>query len=121
MTGDHPPVRTYGGWRRSRSVGLLGLGPTATFVLLGCFAALIVLTTISLRLLLYVGPPIVLAGAAGLIRVGGVPVAQLAIRRLRWWHGTRAGYTSYRAHVVQQHTGVLQLPGRPGRHRAALR
>jgi len=111
MTSDQPPVRTYGGWRRSRSVGLLGLGPTATFVLLGGFAALIVLTAISLRLLLYVGPPTVLAGAAGLIRVGGVPVAQLAMRRLRWWHGTRVGYTGYRAHVVQQHTGVLQLPG----------
>ena len=52
-----------------------------------------------------------LAGAAGVIRVGGVPLAQLAVQRLRWWHGTHAGYTSYRAEVVQQHTGILQLPG----------
>ena len=49
--------------------------------------------------------------AAGVIRVGGMPLAQLAVQRLRWWHGTRAGYTSYRAEVVRRHTGVLQLPG----------
>ena len=110
MTSDHP-VRTYGGWRRSRSIGLLGLGPAATFVLLGCFAALVLIAAFSLRLLLYVAPPAVLAGAAGVIRVGGVPLAQLAVQRLRWWHGTHAGYTSYRAEVVQQHTGILQLPG----------
>ena len=110
MTDQHS-VRTYGGWRRSRSIGLLGLGPTATFTLLGCFAVLLVLVTISLRLLLYVAPLAVLAGAAGLIRVGGIPLAQLAVQRVRWWHGTRAGHTSYRADVVDQHTGVLQLPG----------
>ena len=56
MTTDHP-VRTYGGWRRSRTIGLLGLGPAATFTLLGCFAALIVLAAFSIRLLLYVAPP----------------------------------------------------------------
>jgi hypothetical protein len=110
MTSDHS-VRTYGGWRRSRSIGLLGLGPGATFVLLGCFAALVLIAAFSLRLLLYVAPPALLAGAAGVIRIGGVPLAQLAVQRLRWWHGTHAGYTSYRANVVQQHTGILQLPG----------
>ena len=46
-----------------------------------------------------------------MIRVGGVPLAQLAVQRLRWWRGTRAGHTTYRAEVVQPHTGVLQLPG----------
>ncbi len=110
MTSDHP-VRTYGGWRRSRSIGLLGLGPAATFVLLGCFAALVLIAAFSLRLLLYVAPPVLLAGATGVLRVGGVPLAQLAVQRLRWWHGSHAGYTSYRANVVQQYTGILQLPG----------
>src|SRR5439155_3462064 len=41
----------------------------------------------------------------------GVPLAQLAVQRLRWWRGTRAGHTTYRAEVVLRHTGVLQLPG----------
>ena len=51
MTADHAPVRTYGGWRRSRGIGLLGLGPAATFVLLGCFAALILIAAFSLQAL----------------------------------------------------------------------
>ena len=111
MTTGNDEVRSYGGWRRSRSVGLLGLGTTGTLVLLACFAALLLLAAISLKTLLYIGPPAVVAGAAGVIRVGGIPLALLAMQRLRWRHGTRAGYTSYRAEVVIHHTGVLQLPG----------
>ena len=33
------------------------------------------------------------------------------MQRLRWWRGTRAGHTSYRAEVVLCHAGELQLPG----------
>jgi len=97
MTDDHVPVRTYGGWRRSRGIGLLGLGPVATLVMLGCFAALILIAAFSLKALLYVAPLAVLTGAVALIRVDGVPLAQLAVQRLRWWRGTRAGHTTYRA------------------------
>lgn len=111
MTQDNLPVRTYGGWRRSRGVGLLGLGTAGTLVLLVCLAALILIAAFSLRALLYAAPPAALAGAAGIIRVGGVSLAQLAVQRLRWWRGTRAGHTNYRAEVVLRHTGTLQLPG----------
>jgi hypothetical protein len=111
VTRDEDRVRTYGGWRRSRSIGLLGLGPVATLVLLTGFAVLVLTAAFSLRALLYVAPLALLAAAAGLARVGGVPVAQLAVQRLRWWHGSTAGHVSYRAEVVLQHTGVLQLPG----------
>ncbi|MGH3217930.1 MAG: SCO6880 family protein [Streptosporangiaceae bacterium] len=107
----HDQARTYGGWRRSRSIGLLGLGPAATFVLLGGFTALVVIAAISLKALLYAGPPAALAAAAGMVRIGGVPVVQLAVQRLRWHHGLAAGHTSYRADVVLHHAGVLQLPG----------
>ena len=61
-----------------------------------------------------------LAGAAGLTRVGGVPLAQLAVQRLRWWHGTHAGHTSYRAEVVAARRGAAAARD-PGRHRAAVR
>jgi hypothetical protein len=111
MTSGPEQVRSYGGWRRSRSIGLLGLGTTGTLVLLGCFAALVLLAALSLTTLLYAGPPAVVLGAAGVARVGGTPLALLAVQRLRWHHGTGAGYTSYRAEVVLRHTGVLQLPG----------
>src|SRR5215469_1511368 len=99
MTSGNTPVRTYGGWRRSRGVGLLGLGPVATLGLLGSFAVLILVAAFSLRVLLYVAVPVVLGWSAGLIRVDGVPLAQLLVQRVRWWHGSRAGYTSYRAEV----------------------
>lgn len=110
MTGD-APVRTYGGWRRSRSMGLLGLGPAATLALLGSFAVLILVAAVSLRALMYVAPPIVVGWSAGMVRVGETPLALVVPQRLRWRHGTRAGYTSYRAEVVRRHTGVLTLPG----------
>jgi hypothetical protein len=109
MTQDQ--ARTYGGWRRSRGIGLLGLGPAATFILLGAFLALVLLAAFSLTAALYVAPPAVLAGAAGMIRIGGVPAAQLAVQWIRWRYGTSAGHASYRADVVLHHTGVLQLPG----------
>jgi len=111
MTREHDQVRTYGGWRRSRGIGLLGLGPAATYVLLSGFAVLVLVAAYSIKALLYVAPPAIAAAAAGMVRVGGVPAAQLAVQRLRWWHGTSAGHTSYRADVVLRHTGVLQLPG----------
>ena len=111
MIPDQSPVRTYGGWRRTRGIGLLGLGPAATFALLGCLVAVLIVAAISLRTLLFVGPPALLAAAAALIRPGGTPLAQLAVQRLRWWYGTRAGHTGYRAEVVTRHAGVLQLPG----------
>ena len=78
MTGGDAPVRTYGGWRRSRSMGLLGLGPAATLALLGSFAVLILVAAVSLRALMYVAPPVVLGWSAGVIRVGGTPLAQVA-------------------------------------------
>jgi hypothetical protein len=111
MTAGSAPVRTYGGWRRSRSIGLLGLGPAATLALLASFAVLILVAAFSVQALLYVALPVVLGWSAGLVRVGGVPLAQLIVQRARWWHGTRAGYTTYRAEVVERLTGELTLPG----------
>src|SRR5215472_1693579 len=111
MSDGPTPVRTYGGWRRSRGIGLLGRGPAATMALLGSFAVLVLIAAVSFQALLYVAPPVVLAWSAAVIRVSGVPIAQLVVQHLRWWHGTRAGYTIYRAEVVHRHTGELTLPG----------
>ena len=98
MTGSHAQVRTYGGWRRSRSIGLLGLGPVATLVMLGCFAALILVAAFSLQAFVYVAPPAVLAGAVSVIRAGGGPVAQLAVQRGRGAAGADLG----RGHGVKR-------------------
>lgn len=111
MTSEHNHVRTYGGWRRSRGIGLLGLGPAATFVLLGGLIVVLIIAALSIRMLLYIAPPVLLAATAALIRPNGTPLARLAVQRLRWRHATRTGQTGYRAEVIQHHTGFLQLPG----------
>ncbi|MBA9002867.1 SCO6880 family protein [Thermomonospora cellulosilytica] len=104
-------IRTYGGWRRRRGIGLLGLGTTATFVMLAVAVAVIVTSTVRPGLLLYVGPPLLVAGVLGLIRVQGVPLAVVVLARLRWWWGSWRGHTRYRAGVVVDHPRAFQLPG----------
>jgi hypothetical protein len=108
MPGD---VRTYGGWRRRRGVGLLGLDTTATFTMLGVTVAVIVMSTVRPGLLIYAGPPTAVAGVLGLVRIGGTPLAMLALARLRWWWGSWRGHTRYRAGVVVDHPRAFQLPG----------
>jgi hypothetical protein len=111
MTPGHHQVRTYGGWRRTRGIGLLGLGQAATFALLATVIVVLVIAAISLRALLYLAPLLLAAGLAALIRPGGTSLALLAAQRLRWQYATRKGQTGYRAEVVQRHAGTLQLPG----------
>ncbi|MBA9007302.1 SCO6880 family protein [Thermomonospora cellulosilytica] len=108
MAGD---IRTYGGWRRRRGIGLLGLDTTATFIALGAMLGAVVLGTVRPGLLLYAGPPLLVAGVLGLIRVQGVPLAVVALARLRWWWGSWRGHTRYRAGVVVDHPRAFQLPG----------
>ena len=111
MTSDPGPVRTYGGWRRRRGIGLLGLGPAATFILLGVLVILLVIAVLSARTLLYALPAAALAAAAALIRPGGTPIAGILLHRIRWQYATMTGQNGYLAGAVQQHAGILQLPG----------
>ena len=104
-------IRTYGGWRRRRGLGLAGLGTTATFFALG--AALVFLLAASIRpdVLVYFAPPAVLIGLVSLVRIGGRPVAVVLLSRVRWWWSTLRGYTRYRAGIVVDHPRAFQLPG----------
>jgi hypothetical protein len=111
MTSDSTRVRTYGGWRRSRGIGLFDLGTTATFILLGVFTVLLVTVAAWPAGLLWIGPPALLGIAAAFIRVGGIPAGQHAVQRARWWHGTHRGYTAYRADSVVARLGMATLPG----------
>jgi hypothetical protein len=43
-------VRTYGGWRRARGMGLFGVGPVGTVVVLACLVVPLVLAAIALPL-----------------------------------------------------------------------
>ena len=56
MTLNQHPARSYGGWRRRRSIGLWGLGPAGTFALLGCSPSCCS-SPRARDALLYIGPP----------------------------------------------------------------
>ena len=108
---DDRGPRDYGGWRRRRGIGLFGLGVAGTLAVLGALLALIVTATADAAALLYVAPPVLVAGGLSLTRVGGEPLALAAVRRLRWWHGAARNYTRYRAAVVAEHSPAFQMPG----------
>ncbi len=111
MTLQQLPPRTYGGWRRSRGIGLLGLGTTATFILLGLFILLLIVAAIAPGILLYLAPPVIVGCAVGLVRVAGTPLAQLAVLRIRWWLAVHSGSTRYRAEALVSSDGCARLPG----------
>jgi hypothetical protein len=108
-TGSRP--RTYGGWRRSRGIGLMGLGPFQTLLVLGAVTLLIIAATVSFTTLTVLAVPcgVVLAGV--LARHDGVPIAQGMVVRLRWWYATTRGHTSYRAGVMVAAEHAWGLPG----------
>ncbi|MEU4827081.1 SCO6880 family protein [Actinomadura sp. NPDC023710] len=104
-------IRTYGGWRRRQSIGLLGLDTTSTFIALGSAMLLVLTAATAPGLLVYLLPPALISGALSLIRVGGVPLARLVLARCRWRWGVWRGHTRYRAGVVIDHPRAFQLPG----------
>jgi hypothetical protein len=104
-------VRTYGGWRRTRSMGLFGVGPIATVVVLGCVVLPVLVGAVSLRAGMVVAVPAALLAGLTLARLDGVPIGHLVHRRLRWTWGSARGYTSLRAGVVVEHPRAWQLPG----------
>jgi hypothetical protein len=104
--------RTYGGWRRSRSLGVGNLDGRQTAV---------VLTSVVVPLLVFsiagVLPGLVL-GAVGLVAVptvlikrDGVLVTDLLMAWVGWQRARMRGETSYRGAVFQPYPRALDLPG----------
>ena len=56
--------------------------------MLGALLALIITATADAAALLYLAPPVLLAGGLGLARIGGEPLALAALRRIRWRYGS---------------------------------
>jgi hypothetical protein len=104
-------VPTYGGWRKARGMGLFGLGPGATLVVLGVVMGGFVLAAASFRLFLLTLPLAAVAIGATLARWQGETVWDRARRRARWIWGRRQGYTTFHGGVAGAHAGAWQLPG----------
>ncbi len=96
----HAEPRTYGGWRRARSMGLFGLGFTQTMVVLAAMIALLITVSVSMAALAVVGPVCLLVIAGNVAQWDGVSAAQALTQRLRWAAATARGQTSYRAGLI---------------------
>jgi hypothetical protein len=104
-------VRTYGGWRLRRGMGLLGLDTAGTFTLLGIAALILLVSAAAPAFLLYLAPPCAIAALLGFIRVNGASIAHLLLVRCRWRWGVLRGHNVYRAGIVIDHPRAFQLPG----------
>ncbi|MBR8741034.1 SCO6880 family protein [Nocardiopsis sp. MG754419] len=103
--------RMYGGWRRQRSIGIAGLGLGATMSLMGGLVVIVVAASVDPGLLLYLGPPFLLAIAVMIIPVQGQSLGQWTALRIRWSLAHLKGRTRYVGGVMVEHPRAFQLPG----------
>jgi hypothetical protein len=104
-------VRTYGGWRRSRGMGLMGLSSGQTLAVLVALTALIISVSVSPKVAAVIAGPALLLIGGTVLRWDGVPLLQGLLQRIRWGWGSTRGYRSYRAGISAAHPQAWQLPG----------
>ncbi|MDR7320862.1 MULTISPECIES: SCO6880 family protein [Catenuloplanes] len=103
--------RVYGGWRRARGMGLLGLGPGQTLVVVATVTVLAAAGAVSSTLLLAALVPAGLLLAVTVPRWDDVPLGAGLVRRARWSWGVTRGYSTYRSGVWAAHPHAWELPG----------
>jgi hypothetical protein len=111
MTRTEEQIRTYGGWRRTRGMGLMGLGSGQTLMVLVALTALIISAALSPTALAIVAGPALLVIGGTVLRWDGVPLLHGVQQRMRWGWGSARGYTSYRSGVTVAHAQAWRLPG----------
>src|SRR5205814_1346988 len=111
MAQTDEQVRTYGGWRRSRGMGLMGLGSAQTLVVLIALTTLIISVALSPTVLAVVIAPALAIIGGTVLRWDGVPLLHGLMQRVRWGWGSARGYTSYRSGVSAAHAQAWRLPG----------
>jgi hypothetical protein len=94
-------------------MGLLGLGPGQTLLVLSTVTVLVIAATMNPALLLAVAVPAIALLGLVLIKVDGSPLAAGLVRRARWQLATARGHTSYRSGVMV--TGPARLGPAPPR------
>ncbi|MYV64287.1 hypothetical protein GTW37_39430 [Streptomyces sp. SID4931] len=109
MSNDN--VRLYGGWRRSRGIGLGNLTPTQTVIVFACILA--PLTTIMFfpGAILVVGGVALLVAGVTMARWKGVPLVDIVVHSVRWGSGVKAGQTDFTSGVLTLHEQDNDLPG----------
>jgi len=92
-------------------MGLMGLGPGQTIIVLGSVTIMIISASVSLRSLAVTGPPALMLIGANLLHWDGVPVVHGIRERLRWAVGSSRARTVYRGGVMAAGEHAWQLPG----------
>ena len=111
MSGDESvEIRLYGGWRRTRGMGLWGLSQGATVLVLGCALAPLLVGAVSLRLGLQVAVPAALVAALTVARLHGVPLGDVLVRRVRWGLGSVRGLRTLRSGALALVEEGFRLP-----------
>lgn len=108
---EQPPVRTYGGWRRRRGLGLMGLSTGQTMAVLGAVTFALILATAAPVLLLVVGPLLALGVGLMVARWDGVPLVHRIVGQVRWQIAVARGWTRLTGGVLVEHPRAWQLPG----------
>ena len=111
MSQPQQQVRTYGGWRRASSMGLFGLGPAQSILVLAAITVPLFATAFGLFALLATLVPSVLVLAALLLRWDGVPIIHALTRRVRWLAGANRAQARYRSGVMVDPRQAQTLPG----------
>lgn len=108
---EQTQIRTYGGWRRSRGIGLLGLGPGQTLLVLGAVTVLIITASVHLTAFAVAALPCLATLGLVLLRFDGVPLVTGLQQRSRWLVGNTRGHTAYRSGVMVEGEHAWNLPG----------
>lgn len=104
-------VRSYGGWRRTRGIGLFGLDETGSAAVLASIVVTLAAASINLRLLLVFAPAAAGVVFVTVVRRDGESLGEIALRRGRWWWGTLQGWHQLRCGTVTEAAGAWDLPG----------
>ncbi|OII64308.1 hypothetical protein BJP40_00110 [Streptomyces sp. CC53] len=110
MTTDPQPL--YGGWRRSRSMGIWSLNTPQTVIAVGAMLTPIMLIVLggSISTLAVTVPLALVVIALTVWQRHGMPLMSYVIGRARWSWGHMRGETSYRSVFLPSPEG-LDLPG----------
>jgi hypothetical protein len=104
-------ARMYGGWRRAKGLGIGGLGPSQTVIVVGAMLVPIGIVNLNgLRSLLFSLPVSMTVITVTVWQRHGVPLLDLAVAWARWTWGAWRGETTYRG-LALAHPQGLDLPG----------
>jgi len=104
-------VRTYGGWRKARGMGLFGLGAGQSLLVVLAILITLASTMFGLRFLLVAAPAAALTIFLAVAQWDGVSILEAVLQRTRLYFGASRGRTRFRSGVTADPEHAWELPG----------